>query len=375
MAKTNEQIDNLNKVLIAQGKDALPYEDDSTNSGSETPEEIEAKRVAEEEAEKERLRIEAEEKEKAASGAPKEEVAPVVASELTDEQFLAFYEKKTGKKLTSLDELKPVETEEEIQKKKEQRDSDVVAFGLQNKLFTSEQYKNYVADVSNKQDLVFENYKADALEADSRLTEADILAEFNEKYGIDSEEGSRRHKRGQKELDIIADKIIRSSYQEILSVEDKYGAHVSDINAKAQVENKIAAELPKYKADVQFALTEVQKITTKFTNGDVFEIPVVAEAVERVSALILDEKYARNMAANGWNKDQLVALVKTHVVMNNIDAIIENASIQYNLKKQAGSRGIPPSDGKQRDEERKIVLTEDQKTVLKMYGKEIPVAN
>lgn len=351
--RTNAEIDYLNQ-FVKEGETKIPYElnADGTPIAAQLTEEqkleAEQKQKAQEEADKateeEKKKIIAAEEEKNKTAAP---AANTIETELDDEKILAYFKNKKGKEITSLEELlnpKKEQTEEEKQAEKEKRDSNKFAFGLQKGIFSKKELESFISDTANPQGLVFAAYAANQKLLDPELTDEEIKDEFEDKFSLNEEVDSRKHKAGQLLLNNIAGKLINDRHSKILNLENDYTAFESSTaNQNAQTA-KIQSQTPIYQRDVEQIRSEVGKISLKMANDEVFETTLPESIVnETISKLLAPEQIERQIN-KGWTKEEIKQVAQTTAILQNLPTIMQEYADKQVLKKQAGLRGIPPNN-------------------------------
>lgn len=378
--RTNEQIDRINKMRELQGETPLPYESD--DAGSETEEAktirlqkeedakkypgldeagiIAAKKKEEDDAETERIRLE------------KESKNNDVKVEINDESVLAYLKSK-GKEVSSLDEIlnpKTVPTEADIEKEKEQRESNKISYALKEGKFSDKELKAYFKDANDPQELVFSQYLAEQLKEDDTLTEDEIRTEFESKYGLDQKEGSRQFKRGQTELSLLADNLLRSKHSKVINFDNEYNQIETAQLSEKQTQQKVLSQAPIYKKDVEDVYNDLKKITVSF-GGKNFEIPVEQSILDKQKTVELSEDYAVNKIRTGYTKEKLKENALAALILENLPTFMQNAAEQYHQSIAAGAHGIPPLGEKDKVDAK---TTERKETLKKYHGESVTAA-
>jgi len=329
---------------------------------TKTPEEIEAERAesdriaAEQEAERIRL-----EKEKTP--------VPVQVPELTDEQLMELVAKKSGRKVTSWDELKPTPEIVDKEKEAEKRESEKLTFGLKKGLFNKKQYEGFIADSKNPIGLVYAAELNEAKKDDPEWNEdkeREFKEEFDAKFGLDLDPTSSKHKRGQKQIGIIAEKILRDGYAPIFNLEGEYSKFESENSKQKEIQDKILAAAPIYKQDVVDSVSKLSKIEIPF-GDEKYEVPVSKEILDSIQETLMDKDFVSSKITQGYTKDEIYDIAHTMVVSQNFATLAHEAAKQYMAKREKGVRGIPTGGTLQKVGDPHEGLTEDQKKALKFY--------
>lgn len=300
---------------------------------------------------------------------PKEDKDVVPPTVELDETAVLAYLNKQGIKAASLKELAPKEDPTVLAEKKE---AEVLAYGLQNGKFTKKEYDNYQRDTADLQNLVYKDFYEDAKKGDPELTDEDIQAEFLSKYGLDGEKDSRKYKRGIQEMAVMADKIIKSKYGKIFSVESEFDNKIQSEAARLDYEKRILQAAPAYKKDIEDIFGSLQKVPFKI-GEDVFEVDADAEAIEAIKNDFLSKERLESNINGSFSKDDLKQMAEMALFYQNKDKYFEKAAIQYLHKHQAGTKGIVPQGGIKQPEEKQ--LTENQRKALQFTHGPNAIAN
>lgn len=276
-------------------------------------------------------------------------------TKLSREELLAAL-KEEGLEVNSLDDFKKKETPEEAAQR---RESDKLAYALSKQLITQKEYQSFSADSANLTDLVYRQYLQQQKKEDSELTDAEILAEFREKYNLDSEPDSRKFKRGQQELDVIGNQILKESYKGVYKIDEEFTKYETVENSRKADEKKLLEETPKYKAHIEEVLSkDFTKVSQKIA-GETFEIEVPAAILATIKDEFLNLETASSNIRSGYDQETIKEIVRTRVMMASFDAIVEDAAKQYMEKHVKGTKGVPTETTITRTEEKP--LTEAQK--------------
>ncbi len=378
--RSNEQIDKINEFNKAHDIETIPYE--MTDADNEKL--LAENKQKEIDAENERLRIEAENKtaEGTNEGQEGKEVKKEITAtkpELSKEDEEAIVKKYLG--INSLDEvikksdIKKEPTQEEIDAELEKREGNKIAYALQQGKFSDKELKSYIAD-SNNPDLVFQQYLQEQKAADQNLTDEEIRAEFEEKFGLDQEEDSRKYKRGQTELNLLKDTIIRNRHGKIIKFDDEYTSIEKEQLTQKQLADKVISEAPKYKQVVEEVYSSLKKIPVSFGKGEEYEIDVPDEVINSFKERELNGEFAAKQIKEGYTKENKAEAAKVSIMYENFASFAKQLADKINHKRQAGSKGIPPMEGADSNKVQKKLSPEQEKQ-LKEF-KEVhgaPVAN
>lgn len=335
------------------------------------------------EEEKKALEIEAKKKEDEANAAKlkeeeekknKENPTPPALRELTEEEILKIVSERTGKKLSSWDDLKPKE-EVNAEKAAEEREVEKLNYGVKKGLVTMNEWKNYTNDIKDPIKLAIDQYVAEAKKDDPSITDEELQAELNERFGLDDKE-SRKFKRGQKELALLGENIIRNKYQKVFSLDNEYDNYENNQKVKKETETKIKSGLPDYNKTMSTVKTELKRIKTQVGEGEEYEVELLDESIDNIINMMSDPSFVSQQIIKGYTKDELKDIAWTALLKNNFPFLVKEMNKQYLLKHAAGTRGIPKVGDTVKDED--YVLTSEQqilKSIIEENKPQVAVTN
>lgn len=273
---------------------------------------------------------------------PKTETPPPVAAELTEEQIIAFLKKNKGIDVKSLEDFVPkvdpvVEAEQKENKK--------IAYAFEKGLISRREYDAYVSDKANPQNVVYENYAADAKADDPDLTDEQIAESFAEEFSLSADPNSFKYKQGQKRLGIIAGKLMSDKHGKVLSIDSEFSNYETSIKQKEERLNKILSETPKYKSEVEAALTNHSKVKISLGENDEYEVALTENDYKTIKEAFLSKEQAEQMIGSGYSKEQLDMSIKMAIREANFDKIVKQITDQKLAKYAKGTQGIPVLDG------------------------------
>lgn len=293
---------------------------------------------------------------------PKDPENPVLG-ELDDARLLEALQKK-GIPITSLDELKK---KEDPAVTAEQREANKLSYALTKGLFSTKDHENFIRERGNPRDIVFGQYHAEAKAEDPSLTDEEIQSEFEEKYGISADPGTRKFKRGVQEIGLLADKILREKYAKIYSAEDAYSKHETAENASRTRSRTIIEKAPAYKADVEAVFNELKTIKIPVDDKESYDVPIPEAALTAVKDLFLNPEYCADKVVKGYTRDELKEIAYSTLARQNLGTLSLEVAKQYHLKRQSGLKGILPGERMQRKNPDRV-LSADQKKILAEHG-------
>jgi hypothetical protein len=267
-------------------------------------------------------------------GTPKDKIekkdetpAPV---ELTDDQLLEILNKRNIP-VKSLDDLKKKDPEKTPEQIREEKENAKLSFGLTKGLFNKKDYENFVTDSNSKESVVFSQYHAEAKADDPTLTEDEIVSEFREKFGLDSEPGSRKHKRGAKEIEVIAKELLTSKYSKIYDADKKFSDHEQELSQAETYRANILAKTPEYQKSVNEAAAALKKI---------HDVEIPEAAINELRDRFLKQDFVERQINDGFTTEQVTNQFRAAIVTKNLPYILEKNAEQALLNKAAGVRGI-----------------------------------
>lgn len=330
-----------------------------------TAEEIEAKRIADEAA---ATAAEAEKK--------KNQDKPLTHAdpELSDDQLIKLLAKK-GITAASLEELKKPAAPPDPEKEAELREANELAYGLQKGLFNKKDYDGFIHDSADPQNFVYAQYHAEAKADDATLTDEEIHEEFLSKYGLDAEPGTRKHKRGTKEINTIAQSLLQQKYGKIYDAKSAFSNHEKESTETDQNDAKVLAAAPTYQKDVDEIFTALKKIPVKFSDTESVEVDAVQESLDAFKVAVMKPDFIRKKILSGYTKEQLKEEIFAGFLYKNFPTIAQQVANQHLLKHSAGTKGIPNLGGAARKEVGETIqLTDAQKKAKEIHEKQAAAA-
>lgn len=351
-----EVVNNVRKLQGLEPLTELPKDGD-TSTSQPTAEEIEAKRLADEAA--------AEAAKKKNQDNPNPDADP----ELSDDQLIKLLAKK-GIAAASLEDLKKPPTPPDPAKEAEQREANELAYGLQKGLFNKKDYDGFIHDSQDAQNFVYAQYHAEAKAEDAALTDEEIHEEFLSKYGLDAEPGTRKHKRGTKEINTIAESLLKQKYGKIYEAKSSFSTHETESTTTAQNDAKVLAAAPAYQKDIDEIFTSLKKIPVKFSDTESVEVDAVQESLDAFKVAVLKPDFVKRKILSGYKKEDLKEEIFAGFLYKNFPAIAQQVANQHLLKHSAGTKGIPNLGGSAKQPGDTIQLTDAQKTLIALVKKE-----
>jgi hypothetical protein len=293
--------------------------------------------------------------------------------EINDDAVLKYLQQK-GLSVKTLEELNRPVTEADLAKQADDRESAKLTYGLNKGLFNRKTHEQYILDKSNKQQLVFAQYYQDAKKEDPELTDEDIQSEFAAKYGLDSEPATRKYKRGQQEIDILSDIILKNKYQNIYKLDNEFDSYEKQTTTQKEFERRLLNEAPVFKKQVDDVFSELKKITTKFSEDESYEVEVLDESLSSLKEKFLDKNFVAQKISQGYTKEEIKDIAFNALLSQNWPVFAQEIVKQALYKQQKGVKGIT-TVGIQQKQQSDENLTEKQKVVLDRLFPNRQVAN
>ena len=370
------QLEKINLVRQREGLEPLSAIPNSHKTEAEIKAEIQAQKEQDDanaKAQKEQADLQAKlEKEEAdrLAAAQEDEQRRTELAQLDDDKVLAYLQSKDPT-IKSIDDIaRRQKTAEEIEKEKDVREADMLAYGLKSGKFTKAKYEKYAQESKDPAQMVFVRQFEEAKADDPGLTEEDFRSEFNEKYGIGYEETSRRFKQGQKDLSIIAQTIMRNEYGEIISLNQEYSSYEEQQNRDRSIQMKVMANRPAFEKEVRDTILGFANYQIG-TGEEAISVPVTPAVLEEVKSALLADDYVKNSIVAGWSKEAIKQVVDGYIISRDRESLMRKYAEAYNLEKQKGSRGIPPARIGQEQTD-PVVMDERLKKAAERHGHLVP---
>jgi hypothetical protein len=386
MAYTIEQQNYINSQREESGQAPFVFDaegnkvESNDNPPADPPVETEEERIAREtaEAEAKKNEITETEEEKAAREEAEAKAAtekPVEAPEVDDAAVLAYLKKK-GLAADSLADIAVKgKTQEQLAAEKKQREADKIAYGLQKGKFGTEDFEAYIADSKDPKSVVFEDYKKEQLALDPELTDEQIQEEFEATYNLNEASDSRLYKKGQKELALMADILIKQKHQKILSIDGEFSEHERTQREAAEQAAKIETQKPIYTKAVNDAFGSIKSFSIPVADDEIIEVELDESIIAPFRASMLEDSFAIEAIKSGFSKEGIADIAQTSIIKQNLNQIVKKACEKYHLNRVAGTRGVPvqAANGARRaGATQGKALTEAQLKAYELLGVEPP---
>lgn len=267
-------------------------------------------------------------------------VAPT--AELTDEQLVELLNKRTGATLSSLNDLTPKPTEEEIAAQAKERETAMFAFGLNTGKFKKEDYDAYQLAITNKKDLVRGDITAQLQTAFPELSDDAIQEKVANYFFENLEETDPLRMAREKEIATLSDLQIKNKFKNIVNLPDDFDQYQAGINNKATFERKIQATLPVYTKDVKTALQSLKTFSVEIpdTKNPANNVTVQLEYGDNDLKEVEDQFLSNDMiiraVKEGVAIDQIKGEANIVLMQKHLPRLISQAAKKYNATQKEG---------------------------------------
>ena len=256
---------------------------------------------------------------------------------ISDDDFIAELKRRTGKDDVT-DLITPKVDEKELKAKKK---SAALAYGLDKGLIKADELEDYIKANSNPHQTVYEQQLEDArLEAD--FDEETFRAEYEEEFGLNADKDSAKYKRGQKRLDALADNIIKSTYSNVVSIEDKYSSFETEQESVKKEEAEILAKAVPYKEMITTIANELKSFDLPIGESENVLNVDASEAIESYIEHYLDSATVKSEIKRGATKEQITQSIKNAIIIENLPNILQDAENKAVIRYRMGLKGVAP---------------------------------
>jgi len=262
--------------------------------------------------------------------------------ELSNDQLLELLNKRTGIVLSSLDDLKPKPTPEEIAAEAEKRNTEMLTYGLSQGKFKKEDYDAYQLALSNKKDLVRSEITAQLTEANPEIA-PEAIQEMVANYLFENlDETHPLRMAREKEIATLSDLQIKKKYKNIVDLPKDYEQYEEGLNKQVNFEKKVKATLPVYKSDVQKALQSLKSFSVPVPDSKNPENTVVVDLeyadadLKEVEELLLTNDQIVRAVKEGISFDQIKGEAELVLVKKHLPRLISQAAKKYNATQKDG---------------------------------------
>lgn len=277
-----------------------------------------------------------------AAAAPLPADAPT--AELSDEEIIEALNKR-GIKTTSLADMLPKPTDDEIAIAKADKQNKMLAYGLSTGKFKKEEYDTFLQ--VDKMQLVRSDIAKKIKAANPDLSE-DAVDEKVASYvfaHLDPSDPIRKQR--EEELIELADARLRKQYANIYNLESDFEQYEQGVSNKATFERKVQAALPVLKNDVKTALSELASFDVIIPDIKRPENNVTVKAkfsetdLKEVEDAFLDHKSVYALVKDGYSVETIRDTVRQVLVSKHLNRLISQAARDYSsIQKDKYIRGL-----------------------------------
>jgi len=265
-------------------------------------------------------------------------------TELSNEQLLELLNKRTGATISSLEDLKPKPTADELAQAEAKRKTDMHVYGLTSGKFTQAEWDAYQLTLANKKDLVRTEITGQLKTAFPELAE-DAIAEKVASYLFEHlEETDPLRVAREKEIMTLSDLKIKDKFKNIVNLPVDYDQYEAGVNAKVNHERKVQATLPVYKTDVKRALESLRHFTVEVpdsknpANNVVIPLEYSDKDLQEVEELFLTTDQIDRAVKQGLSFDQIKGEADFVLGKKHQARLISQAAKLYNATQKENYR-------------------------------------
>lgn len=241
--------------------------------------------------------------------------------ELSDDDFLAEYEKRTGIKAASIDELKPApkaltEKEKEALEAKEKDES--LAWALENNIIKKDFYdKSIAAKAKDKRAIALALFTEEEKINNKDITPEDAEALFAEAYGEAEATDSWKYKRGQIAINKVADEYL-AQYKVVDNLPEQYREAKTSVERTKEYRKTVTAALKDFPKELSFTIpyTGVDGVKTDIT----YSVPVDEKTMSGVIKMLTADGMEQSEFGKKAKPEQIIAEAKYHLLARSIEA-------------------------------------------------------
>jgi len=249
-------------------------------------------------------------------------------AEISDEVFLAEFKKRTGREVSSLDELKEpakLPTPDEILAAAEREKDESLEWALGTGILSREHYEKSITEkAKDKRSIALALFTSDLQAEEKDITAEECEDRFKEFYGENEDPDSWRYKKGQALLGKVADDYL-SQYEDsnVEKLAEKYREFKTDTQRQKdynKVVNKVAKEIPK---EISF------KTPYAGVDGKKIDLDINVPVDEKILTQVVKEftKPGMHNAFDGTvNPEAISREIAYHVRARMLESIIETAT-------------------------------------------------
>lgn len=277
--------------------------------------------------------------------------APVKTNtELSDEELLKILQSRNIT-VSSLDDLKPKPTQEELDAQAAARQNKILAYGLETGKVKREEYDIFNQQLSKKDQIAVSKFESE-LRKDSSLTEdqiQDALKDYTLSM-LDEENPARKYR--QQELEKLGEYELKEKYKSIFDLPSEYDKHEQSELSKAQLKRKVEAGLAVYKADLEKVIDTLKKedfvIGDENGENETISFEYSEDALKELRKTLTNPDFVVSQISQGYTLENLTETASLLLIAKNRLGQISHAAKKYNSNQKEkyiqGRKGIVPKE-------------------------------
>lgn len=291
-------------------------------------------------------------------------------SDLSDEELIEIINKKKGISLKSFDELLP---KEDPAVAAEKRDAKKIATAFEKGWMKKSEYENYISDRNKKEDIVFSDFAEYAKSINPDIADDEIKYDFDDAYGLSSDEDSLRYKIGQRKIEQMSELLLKKKYASYFDIDNKFSQYESELTQREQEEKNIISQAPAFKKNVEDAIVSFSKMTFSVDDKTSYEVEIPKDVLDSVKKSFLDKDFVINSVKSGMDKDDIRGSMEIALMKQSLPTILKSLINKDRLEYAKRLQGVPSTFSLKTDvTPNKKVFSDKEKEYLKRIGMTIP---
>lgn len=265
-----------------------------------------------------------------AGDVPDQQAVPAV---LSDEELLRIVSERTGRQLTSLDELNQPEpsrelTEEERRQEEERIRNEAIAYGISNKLFTRKDLEAYLTDKSKSpRDVAFAVFAQQMREVAPGVTDEELSDQFATWAHEHEEEGHPLRKIKEAEMQRMHSSYLNENYGTILQIDQRYVQDQQVLSEGQQYGQTISRLF----GDLTDGTKPYEMTFSVGTLGD-YKYEVSAETLNTIKDQYLNADTFRALGEKAKDSKLLSEMIKNAIIAKDVNKIIHRVAEAHKAK-------------------------------------------
>ncbi len=261
------------------------------------------------------------------------QAAAINVDDISEEDFLKLYQKRTGKKATSIDELKdpaPAPTREQLDALEAKEKAESLEWALSSGKITKEAYdKSIIERAKDKRAIALAVFTQELQAENKDLSNEECEEMFKDYVGEEADEASWKRKKGLKDIETIANNYL-AQYNEVDGFQEAYRAEKT-IEAKRKEYSKqikaVAKELPK-EIPFEFEYTCIDGSKMNLSSKLTVDEKAINKLVGDYTREGMEDFFSGENATPERMRDELMYHVDARVVRPSLNLIFEDIAKQ-----------------------------------------------